>query len=541
MFMEGLGSPVSCDPFLEASIFATALVEGPSHLVRYANPAFCRLLDKPLSAIVGLDLTASFPRCEECAALIDRVARTGAAETHTELRASSPQEICWSYSAWPVRRDADAPRRTMIQASEISEFRRQSTEMNQALMLSAVRQHELAEVADNLAAQMRTEISERKLGEEALKTSEARLMLALDSAKASTWEWNLVTNKLKFQEQGVPLPSADSTHEAVYRVWRSLVYRDDRPAVDAAVERANGGSIELNVEFRLNRKANVARWILARGRLATMENGQPLIYSGIFLDITERKYAEDVLLRSEKLAGVGRLAATLAHEINNPLDAAINCIYIAKTSPDLPETARLFLETADEELQRVTHMTRQSLGFYREATVPSIFSVNLVIESVIRLLGNRIKANSVTIDLQFAKDPLVEGVFGELRQVFVNLIANSLDAIEPRGKISLKSSVGVEAGSTQRRVRITVADNGKGIAPEKATRIFEPFFTTKGELGTGLGLWVTKQIIEQHGGAIRVRSSTGGKHRGSVFSVTLPYPATLNHSHRVTENSSPAK
>ena len=537
--METLRWPIHYGDFFDASFFPTAVVEGPTHIVRYANPAFCRLLQLPPDAVAGLELASCLPHCEECAALLHRVARSGRAQSYTEIRTSSPAEICWSYSAWPVVSDAETASQIMVQVSETSEFRQQLTAMNEALMVSAVRQHELADVADNLAVQMRSEISDRKLGQEALKTSEARLMLALDSAKASTWEWDLVTNKLKWQEQKGPVSGAERTREAFYGGWRSLVLPEDWPAVDEAMQRTTEGSQEINVEFRLNGTPAIVRWVLARGRLTRTESGQPLLYSGIFLDITERKYAEEILLRSEKLAGVGRLAATLAHEINNPLDAAINCIYIAKTSPEIPEAVRSFLETADDELRRVTHMTRQSLGFYREITVPSTFSVNLVVESVVRLLNNRIKAKSVTIVLQLADNPLVEGVFGELRQVFVNLVSNSLDAIKPHGKIALKTSVGVDARSQGRRVRITVADNGKGMAPAQSARIFDPFFTTKGELGTGLGLWVTKQIIEQHGGAVRVRSRTGSDDSGSAFSVTLPCALTSGSQTTATQSSSP--
>ncbi|MGI4757670.1 MAG: ATP-binding protein [Janthinobacterium lividum] len=526
--MDGMGSPIRCNDFFDASLIPTALADAGTHIVRYANDAFCQLLGRPMDVIVGSTLAASIPRCEECLRLIDRVARTSEAETHVELRDSSPQEICWSYSAWPFGPAAAIQSRVLLQISAISEFKRQATEINQALMLSAVRQHELAETADALAAQMRIEIEERKRSQEALKTSEDRLMLALDSANASTWEWNVASKKLKLQGQNLHSPDGQYSHEASYQSWRSLVFRDDWPAVDGAAERMAENSGEISVEFRLGGKTDAVRWILARGRPTQGDNGEAVLYSGIVLDISERKHAEAMLLRSEKLASVGRLAATLAHEINNPLDAAINCIYIAKGDPNLPEGVRVFLEMADDELRRVTHMTRQSLGFYREATVPSKVSMNQVIESVVQLLSNRIAAKHVTVDLRLGLDPAVEGIFGELRQVFVNLVSNSLDAVQPYGKITLKSSVGVRSCASPQTVRVTVADNGKGMTPAQSVRIFEAFFTTKGELGTGLGLWVTKQIVEKHGGTVRVRSSTRSDRSGSVFSVALPY-STKNY------------
>jgi len=241
-----------------------------------------------------------------------------------------------------------------------------------------------------------------------------------------------------------------------------------------------------------------------------------VIWDGVQSDITERKRAEEALLRSEKLASVGRMAASIAHEINNPLDAVMNVLFLAKESKELPESTRHLLETADAELKRVAHITRQSLGFYRESNAPTLTSVTAVLNSAVDLLKSKIKAKHAAIERQWDGEVQITAVASELRQVFSNLVANSLDAIDARGMIKLRVSSG------QRNVRVTIADNGKGIPPTSRQRIFEPFFTTKGTVGTGLGLWVSQQIIEKHGGKIRVRSRCDGLRRGTTFLIVLP-------------------
>jgi signal transduction histidine kinase len=251
-------------------------------------------------------------------------------------------------------------------------------------------------------------------------------------------------------------------------------------------------------------------------------------------EIAERKQAEEALLRSEKLASVGRMAATIAHEINNPLDAVMNLLFIARSVKDLPDSAQQSLDLADSELKRVAHMTRQSLGFYRESNAAVLTSIPTVLDSVVDLLKSKIKSKHAVIEKQWDGDLEIIAVAGELRQVFSNLLANSLDAINEKGTIKLRVSSGATVNNGHHCVRVTVADNGKGISPSARLHIFEPFFTTKGTFGTGLGLWVCKQIIDKHGGFIRVRSSTDGSRRGTVISVVLPIgtakDATLSKS-----------
>ena len=240
-------------------------------------------------------------------------------------------------------------------------------------------------------------------------------------------------------------------------------------------------------------------------------------------EIAARKLTEAALVSSEKLASVGRMAAVLAHEINNPLEAVTNLLFIAKAADGLPDGVRNYLETADAELKRIVYIARQTLGFYREAAAPTTFYVVELLESTIDLLHAKIVARQANIDMQCSRALKLTAFQGELRQVFSNFVRNSLDAApESGGRVILRASTYISRREERRVIRITVSDNGHGIGPSTLSNIFQPFFTTKGTVGNGLGLWVSKQIVEKHGGRIQVRSRTKAPYRGTTFSVILP-------------------
>jgi PAS domain S-box-containing protein len=248
-------------------------------------------------------------------------------------------------------------------------------------------------------------------------------------------------------------------------------------------------------------------------------------YLLIGTDNTARKQAEAALLRSEMLASAGRMAASIAHEINNPLEAISNTLYLVRTVPNVPVVALKYLEIADGELMRIAHIARQTLGFYREFSAATSNCASALIGSVVNLLQAKIRANGANVEQQCEEALQVMGIAGELRQVLANLLANSLDAIGQDGRIVVRASASIDPNDGTRRVRIAVADCGSGMAPATKKNIFDPFFTTKGTVGTGLGLWVCKQLVEKNGGSIRVRSTTEGQRRGTTFSVMLPRDA----------------
>jgi signal transduction histidine kinase len=245
-------------------------------------------------------------------------------------------------------------------------------------------------------------------------------------------------------------------------------------------------------------------------------------YLLIGTDNSARKQAEEALLRSEMLASAGRMATSIAHEINNPLEAMMNTLYLARTVANVPAEALGYLEIADGELMRIAHITRQTLGFYREFSAATSNAACDLISSVVNLLQAKIKANGATVEQQCEGTLEVMGIAGELRQVLANLLANSLDAVGQGCRIVLRASASVDPNNGRRRIRITVADCGHGMGAATVKQIFDPFFTTKGTVGTGLGLWVCKQLVEKNSGSIRVRSATEGQRRGTTVSVLLP-------------------
>jgi PAS domain S-box-containing protein len=240
----------------------------------------------------------------------------------------------------------------------------------------------------------------------------------------------------------------------------------------------------------------------------------------VFRDATAERKAQEVLRRTEKLAAAARLAATVAHEINNPLEAIGNLIYIARVTPGLPAETAQQLALAEHELERISHITRQTLGFYRESNVPDQVEMPALVDSVLKIYSNKFKAKNITVHREFGDCPPVHGLSGELKQAVSNLISNAADAVDGNGTIRVKLE-GVE-GPKGQLVQMVIEDNGPGIRAEIRDRIFEPFFTTKEDVGTGLGLWVTKEIIDRHGGSIEVHSGEDEGPFGAAFNVLLP-------------------
>ena len=249
------------------------------------------------------------------------------------------------------------------------------------------------------------------------------------------------------------------------------------------------------------------------------EYGRRLGTFEINRDITAQKQSEEALRRSEKLAATGRLAATIAHEINNPLEAVTNLMYLIGNG-SLDPSSREYLAMAQRELQRVSQLTKQTLGFYRANSRPEAIDVGEMLEEVLGLYAGRLQSKAIQVEKRYGQGEAVQAVAGEVRQVFSNLIANAIDALPHGGRLALRIAYQRHPG--RRGVRVAIADNGSGIAPEHRASIFEPFFTTKKDVGTGLGLWVAQEIVGKYGGYIRVRSRVGPGNSGTVFTMFLP-------------------
>ncbi len=241
----------------------------------------------------------------------------------------------------------------------------------------------------------------------------------------------------------------------------------------------------------------------------------------VFHDASRERNFQQVLRRTEKLAAAARLAATVSHEINNPLEAVGNLIFLAKRNPGLPEMASEQLQMAEQELARVSHITRQTLGFYRESASPASVHIPAVVESTLKLYSNKLQHKQIRLLLAFEECPPIMGLGGEIQQLVSNIISNAIDALPFNGTLKIDSSLAKMVNV--RSIRLTIEDDGPGISPENLDRIFEPFFTTKQDVGTGLGLWVCKEIAERHGGTVQAHSKSENGSTGAVFTVLLPY------------------
>jgi signal transduction histidine kinase/CHASE3 domain sensor protein len=250
-----------------------------------------------------------------------------------------------------------------------------------------------------------------------------------------------------------------------------------------------------------------------------------------FRDITEQRRAQTTLLATEKHAVTGRLAATLAHEIHNPLDAAMNLLYLMSSNPT-PDDNKMFLDMASKELNRISQITRAMLGMYRESKEPVALDVQEMLDNILLLLDPQMRQARVKLRAEFAPRAVITGFPAELRQVFTNLLTNAAEASPPDTFIQLRTEVIAEQRSSRRPagVEIRITDRGNGIDPKIVPKLFQPFFTTKGEKGTGLGLWVSKGIVEKHNGSIEIKSSFATAN-GTTVTVFLPRgDATLYQS-----------
>lgn len=250
------------------------------------------------------------------------------------------------------------------------------------------------------------------------------------------------------------------------------------------------------------------------------EDGSAVLEVG--RDITEQMRAEDALRESEKLAAMGRVAGIIAHEINNPLAAITNIFYLLRNHPSLDEEARRCAEMAEQELQRVSHITRQTLSFYRESKQPISVVVPELLEDVLGLQERALRNNRIELRKKYLSASLVRGFPVELRQVFLNLISNAIQAMPHGGVLGVNVREATEFSTGRRGVMISILDTGVGIRPEDARNLFQPFFSTKATKGTGLGLWISKGIVQKYDGSITFRSCRNDKGCTTCFRVFLP-------------------
>lgn len=273
-------------------------------------------------------------------------------------------------------------------------------------------------------------------------------------------------------------------------------------------------------EGNLVQRSKSGREIVVASRQALKLNSSLVLE--INRDITSQILAEEALRRNDRLTAMGKLAGIVAHEINNPLEAITNAFYLLRDHPSLDDEARYYAQIADQELARVSHITKQTLSFYRESQRAMEVSVSELLDDVLTLQQRSLQLNRISIEKQYSTKGYVQGFPMELKQVFMNLISNSIQAMPDGGRLRVTVASVANKWEGASGVQISISDNGSGICAEDATRLFEPFFTTKSIKGTGLGLWISKGIVQKHDGTLRFRSVFLSSGKSTCFRVFLP-------------------
>ncbi len=343
------------------------------------------------------------------------------------------------------------------------------------------------------------------------------------AGRASTsmvfWERDLATSELKWWgdvESIYGLKAQDrsllSTTAGVFR----FLHPDDRGRIEEETARAIREHSELDAEFRVMTPGGNIRWIMGRGSPIYDESGRAIRMVGVNMNVTARRLADEAMQRSERLALTGRMAATIAHEINNPLAAVTNLNYLIACDSSASARTRELAELSMHELERIAQVVRSTLAFHRGSGASVRLELGGLMDSAVALYETQLRSRGAEIRCVYKGPIHVIGVATDLRQVFANLVNNAADVLTSGGVIRIR------IGRLNGTVRIDITDSGPGIDPAYRDRLFEPFFTTKGERGTGLGLWVSAGIVQKHGGTIKVRSRFGGHVHGTKFTIILP-------------------
>ncbi len=334
---------------------------------------------------------------------------------------------------------------------------------------------------------------------EALQERTDDLVASLNSSKCACWTLDLDSGKSErwysgsYQLYGRPYSDLEQMS-----TLHPFVHPDDHQRLQELNQTMRSSWEPVVCEFRVlwpNREVHTLE--MRANRVA----GRRCIWRGATLDITERKKTEAALLRAEKLAAMGRLASTVAHEINNPLESVTNLLYLARSGASTDEETQAYLATAERELARLSNITRLTLGFVRTSASMSETEVAGVVDEVLSIFSHRFETKNVHVERHYEPDVRITIAPHELRQIATNLIANAADAVGVGN-----ACISVHIGREGETAVLLVEDNGMGIDAEHLQRIFEAFFSTKEEVGTGIGLWVTRELVEKNGGRISAKS-----------------------------------
>lgn len=353
--------------------------------------------------------------------------------------------------------------------------------------------------------------------EDALATLQLKTDALIEAQQASgsvAWTYSPQEHRIQWAEGGAPIFGRPFDDPSMSDLPIHLALEEDRPALNEAFQHAFAIGTPVQIQFRCRLPNGELRWFESRG---TPSPRQKNLWRGVTIDITERKNAEIALLRSEKLAAIGRLSATIAHEMNNPLEAVTNLLFLSSSDERLSPETRNYLSSADQELRRLASIARHTLSFARPRSSGGPAHTSALLEAVVEMFQPRCASRGGEIHLLHNPDLTIAAPADEVRQMLTNLVSNACDAIEgPSGRIA------IDVSSDEEFAMIEVSDNGVGISHENLNHIFEPFFTTKPDVGTGIGLWVTRELVEKSGGEIEVRTEALPPGFRTAFRLQLP-------------------
>jgi PAS domain S-box-containing protein len=358
-----------------------------------------------------------------------------------------------------------------------------------------------------------------------------RLRKAETMSRLSARQWQVTFDSLSegiglLDEQGRILRCNRALSELTGRRYSELEGKTLSGVLEESLKIKIRPSTHDSPRTRVELESPDQRWFVISTDRILDQDGLPSGNIFVVSDVTANKRTEEALKLSERLAATGRLAHSIAHEINNPLESIINLLYLMERSSSADEL-RLYVAQAMAAIERVSRITKQTLAFYRESTTPIDLNVSELLDSVISLHGPQLASRNISVRRQYDKNVAIKGFPSALQQALANFVSNAIDASHKGGQITLRVSRSCEWNNSRRPgVRILVADTGRGIPSEVRNRVFDAFFTTKGTKGSGLGLWLSMGTIQKHHGHVRLRSSTESGRSGTCFSIFLPAAET---------------
>ncbi len=375
----------------------------------------------------------------------------------------------------------------------------------------------------DLANAERQLAEERACASQALKDRDDLLQLALKANGTGMWVWDVPEDKLYWSDEVYRMLSLEpGAIQPSLAAWIQLVHPEDVDGLNEAVAWMLDSKVDYQNQHRVVWPDGSVHWLEAKGKHQLNQAGQITRILGVITDITHRKRAEEAMLRSEKLAIAGRLTASVAHEINNPLESVVNLLFLI-TLTETPEDIHAHARLAMDELMRVSKITQQTLQFSRQQGESKLVRLSQIVEVVLGVYRSKLAAIEVNVEVRAAHEESIVCVPGEIQQIFTNLVANAIDAMPGGGRllIRLRPSKDWRTYATS-GMRITFCDSGVGMDRATMRRLSEPFFTTKADTGTGLGMWVVTQLLDRHQGHLRTRSRQSPIASGSAFSLFLP-------------------